>query len=132
MARTATSFRPRPRGDSMTRLISVAAALLLAGALGGCFGENAQYLHRSDTIALDNGNAADANIATHTIDPWPPGVGDRRIPANGGRMVGAVDRYRGQNAGGPGGGPRVNQATRAAPAPTPSSASATPSATLPY
>jgi hypothetical protein len=115
----------------MTRFISSAAALLLAAALGGCFGETGQYVHRSDTIALDNGNAADANIATHTIDPWPPGVGDRRIPANGDRMVGAVDRYRGQGSAAPGGAPQGPGAP-AAPAPTPSSSSATPSATLPY
>jgi hypothetical protein len=112
----------------MIVLMSAAAALLL----GGCFGETGQYLHRSDTIALDNGNAADANIATHTIDPWPPGVGNRRIPANGDRMVGAVDRYRGQGPAAPGGAPQSPQASSAAPAPTSSSSSATPPATLPY
>ena len=109
-------------------LMSAAAALLL----GGCFGETGQYLHRSDTIALDNGNAADANIATHTIDPWPPGVGNRRIPANGSRMVGAVERYQGQGAATPGGAPANAQASPAAPAPAPSSSSAAPSSTLPF
>jgi len=113
----------------MNRSISSTAVLLLAAALGGCFGETGQYVHRSDTIALDNGNAADANIATHTIDPWPPGVGNRRIPANGDRMVGAVDRYRGQGPAAPGGAP---QSPGAPPGPAPSSSSATPSATLPY
>jgi hypothetical protein len=115
----------------MTRFMIMLASAAVALLLGGCFGETGQYLHRSDTIALDNGNAADANIATHTINPWPPGVGDRRIPANGDRMVGAVDRYRGQGPAAPGGAPQGPGAP-AAPAPTPSSASATPSATLPY
>ncbi len=117
----------------MTKLIRAAAVAALACALGGCFGENAQYLHRSDTIALDNGNAADANIAIHTINPWPRGVGDRRIPANGDRMVGAVDRYRGQAPAGQGAAPAPGQSAGPAPPPvTPSSSSATPPATLPY
>ena len=34
------------------------------------------------------------NAATHIIDPWPRYVGNRRIPANGERMAGAVERYR--------------------------------------
>ena len=34
------------------------------------------------------------NATTHTIDPWPPGVTNRRIPANGERMVHAIERYR--------------------------------------
>jgi len=115
----------------MSKLIHMAAVVALAGALGGCFGENAQYLHRSDTIALDNGNAADANIATHTIDPWPRRVGDRRIPANGARMVGAVERYRGQSRGA-GGAATGTQTAPTAPSVTPSGAAATPPATLPY
>jgi len=53
-----------------------------------------QYIQRSDTITLGAGNAKDANAATHVIDPWPPYVGNRRIPGNGERMSGAVERYR--------------------------------------
>ena len=78
----------------MSKLIHMAAVVALAGALGGCFGENAQYLHRSDTIALDNGNAADANIATHTIDPWPPAAAKRRLTTNGELAQRAAERYR--------------------------------------
>ena len=36
----------------------------------------------------------DVNATTHTLDPWPPGVTNRRIPANGERMVHAIERYR--------------------------------------
>ena len=54
----------------------------------------AQYIHRSDTITLSAGNAKDVNAATQVIDPWPRNVGNRRIPANGERMVGAVQRYQ--------------------------------------
>jgi hypothetical protein len=54
----------------------------------------APYIQRSDTITLGAGNAKDTNAVTHMIDPWPRYVGNRRIPANGERMVGAVGRYR--------------------------------------
>jgi hypothetical protein len=54
----------------------------------------AMYFQRSDTVTLGAGNAKDVNAATHVIDPWPPYVGNRRIPANGERMSGAVERYR--------------------------------------
>src|SRR6201993_3930600 len=56
--------------------------------------EASQYIQRSDTITLGAGNAKNVNAATHVIDPWPRYVGNRRIPANGERMVGAVERYR--------------------------------------
>ena len=54
----------------------------------------AQYFERKDTIVSGAGDARDVNAATHIIDPWPRYVGDRRIPANGQRMTGAVQRYR--------------------------------------
>ena len=52
------------------------------------------YIQRSDTITPGAGNARDVNAATHVIDPWPRYVGNRRIPGNGERMVGAIERYR--------------------------------------
>lgn len=52
------------------------------------------YFQRSDKITLGAGNARDVNAMTHIIDPWPKYVGDRRIPANGERMSGAMERYR--------------------------------------
>lgn len=54
----------------------------------------AQYFQRSDTITLGAGDAPEINARTHTIDPWPSYVGNRRIPGNGERMSGAVERYR--------------------------------------
>lgn len=50
------------------------------------------YLQRSDTILLGAGNAKDTNAAIHTITPWPPYVGNTRIPIDGRRSVGAVER----------------------------------------
>jgi hypothetical protein len=71
------------------------AAVSLAGC-EGIYGDDelARYVQRSDTIILSEGNAKDVNVVTHTIHPWPPGVGDRRIPANGERMVHAMESYR--------------------------------------
>ncbi|MCK9915532.1 hypothetical protein MXD81_40885 [Microbacteriaceae bacterium K1510] len=54
----------------------------------------APYLQRSDKIFAGAGDAKEVNAATHVIDPWPRYVGNRRIPANGERMVGAIERYR--------------------------------------
>ena len=58
--------------------------LLAVVTLGSCNGlagddEMDRYFQRSDTITLSAGDAKQANAVTHTINPWPPGVGDRRI-----------------------------------------------------
>ena len=53
-----------------------------------------QYFQRKDTVTLGAGDAKAVNSATHVIDPWPRYVGNTRIPGNGERMVGAVERYR--------------------------------------
>jgi hypothetical protein len=54
----------------------------------------APYRQRIDGVTASAGNAKAINSATHIIDPWPPYVANRRIPANGERMVGAMERYR--------------------------------------
>jgi len=59
------------------------------------------YLQRTDKIDPSAGNAPAVNAVTHVIDPWPRGVFNRRIPANGRRMVGAVGRYRDNKPGPP-------------------------------
>jgi hypothetical protein len=53
-----------------------------------------QYFQRKDTVTLGAGNARAVNSATHMIDPWPRYVRNTRIPGDGGRMAGAVERYR--------------------------------------
>jgi hypothetical protein len=54
----------------------------------------APYSSRHDKATATSGNAQDVNSVTQIISPWPPGVADRHIPGDGGRMVGAVKRYR--------------------------------------
>jgi hypothetical protein len=69
-----------------------------AVALAGCqtYGNDqlAQYVQRKDTVTLSAGDASQANALAQTIHPWPPGVGDRRIPMDGTRAVRAMECYR--------------------------------------
>ena len=75
-------------------LAAFAAGLSGSGASAWDQDPFAMYIQRSDTVTLGAGNARDVNTATHVIDPWPRYVGNRRIPGNGERMSGAVERYR--------------------------------------
>src|SRR5438034_1560013 len=72
--------------------------LLAVFTLGSCNGlagndEMDRYFQRSHTITLSAGDAKQANAVTHTINPWPPGVGDRRIVSDARRVGVAVTRY---------------------------------------
>lgn len=87
----------------MIRITKLVCAIVVTLTVGGCwngpYGDSASmYLQRSDTITLSAGNAKDVNAVTHIIDPWPRGGGNRRIQADGERMVGAVQRYKSRSA----------------------------------
>ena len=71
-----------------------AVSLTCSGAWAWDQDPFAQYFERKDTIVSGAGDARDVNAATQIIDPWPRYVGNRRIPANGERMSGAIERYR--------------------------------------
>ena len=73
--------------------------LLAVFTLGSCNGlagndEMDRYFQRSDSITLSAGDAKQANAVTHTINPWPSYVGDRRIVAGAAKTGGAIARYR--------------------------------------
>jgi len=73
--------------------------LLAVFTLGSCNGlagndEMDRYFQRSDTITLSAGDAKQANAVTHTINPWPSYVGDRRIVVDAGKVQRAIPRYR--------------------------------------
>ena len=74
----------------------IVLCVLPAGACSGLYGDDelARYVQRSDRVTLSAGDAKSVNVMTHVLDPWPPGVNDRRIPASGDRMVRAIERYR--------------------------------------
>jgi len=87
------------RCDARRAILCVGIALLLGGSAASA-GERvlddffSTYVQRNEGVTRDAGDAAAANAATHVIDPWPPSAGQRRIPANGERMTGAIERYR--------------------------------------
>jgi hypothetical protein len=120
------------------------ATLLLSFvmAAGGCWGACAgQYLNRTDTITTSAGDDQDVNAALQIIDPWPRHASNRRIPGNGERLSGAVQRYRSPpqlagasgTAAAPGApGSAGSSGSATPPPPTPSSSAATPPATLPF
>ena len=56
--------------------------------------EMGHYFQRIDTSSVVSGDAREVNAVTQIIDPWPLYARNRRIPANGQRMVGAIDRYQ--------------------------------------
>src|ERR1700736_687360 len=76
--------------------LMLAASALSLGACNGLYGDDelARYVQRSDKITLSAGDPKEVNAAAHTIHPWPRGVGAPRIPANGERMVHAIEGYR--------------------------------------
>jgi hypothetical protein len=82
----------RPRINRAARLIAAAVAVGGFGAtLAGCSDD---YWNRRETIGLSAGDAIAGNEAMQTVDPWPPGSGDRTIAFNGQKMQAAVQRYR--------------------------------------
>jgi hypothetical protein len=74
---------------------TVLLAVLSLGACNGLAGDDEmeRYFQRSDQITLSAGDAKQANAVTHTIRPWPKGVGDRRIVYDARRVGAAVNRY---------------------------------------
>jgi hypothetical protein len=84
----------------MAKIIGLAALVVLielgSARAGGypLFDELTRYAERIDTLSVTSGDAEDVNAATQIIDPWPAYARDRRIPTNGQRMVGAINRYQ--------------------------------------
>jgi hypothetical protein len=73
------------------RRVALAALACSSLLIGGC---SEIYYGRHDTISLHAGDAVATNIATHTIDVWPPEAGETRIVSNGQKVQAAVERYR--------------------------------------
>lgn len=67
----------------------------------------AEYGQRILTVTPTAGNAQAANTAIETVDPWPRYAYDTRIPADGAKMVAAVNAYEG-NGPKAGGGSTIN------------------------
>lgn len=65
------------------------AVLVAPILLAGC----AQYLNHNDSVTLGAGNAPQANLGVHTIEPFPPRAGDTNIKISGKKTEDALDRY---------------------------------------
>jgi hypothetical protein len=59
----------------------------------------ADYLQRTALVSTTGGDAQAANIAMQTATPWPRYSNDTNIPANGARIVKAINRYESGSAG---------------------------------
>jgi hypothetical protein len=75
-------------------LLLPAGAMLCVGLCGWDEDElRYQYRGYSDKVTRGAGNAAAANIATHTIDPWPRSSQRTHIDQNGKRAYIGIKRY---------------------------------------
>lgn len=83
-----------PRAFALAALALLACAEVARGGEWVTYDIAGSYLRRSDSISPGAGNSKEVNTVTHMLDPWPPYVGRRRIPADGERMSGAISRYR--------------------------------------
>ena len=66
-------------------------ALAAILALAGC--SSADYMNNRDSITLGVGNATQANIGIHTIDPFPPSAKNTTINVTGKKVGDAYSRY---------------------------------------
>jgi hypothetical protein len=53
-----------------------------------------EYFQRKNGVTFGGGDAKEINSATHIIDPWSKYSRNTRIPGDGARMQGAIERYR--------------------------------------
>ena len=80
------------RRSNRLAVATVLPTIVLGAMLGGC--SESLYLDRRDTVAFWSGDAPAANVAVHTIDPWPPAAAKRRLSTNGELAQRAAERYR--------------------------------------
>jgi hypothetical protein len=80
-------------------------AAILSLAVAGCastVGFDApfdDYLQRTALVSTTGGDSQAANTALQTATPWPRYSNDTNIPANGARIVKAINRYESGSAG---------------------------------
>ncbi len=83
----------------MMKLVGLGALAFAAAASNALAGDQSfedffgSYFHRTDSITVSAGDAKNVNAMSEMMDPWPPSVRNRRLPANGARMTGTIQRY---------------------------------------
>jgi hypothetical protein len=93
--------RPRVTFEGALMIASVIASLGVAGCSStvGFDDPFADYLQRTALVSTTGGDSQAANIAMQTATPWPRYSNDTNIPANGARIVKAINRYESGSAG---------------------------------
>ena len=83
-------------------ILSLTASFAIAGCSStiGFDDPTADYLQRTPLVSTSGGDAQAANIAMQTATPWPRHANDTNIPANGARIVKAINRYESGSASG--------------------------------
>jgi hypothetical protein len=86
---------------STIAILSLLALLTVAGCSStvGFDDPFADYLQRTALVSTAGGDSQAANIAMQTATPWPRYSNDTNIPANGARIVKAINRYETGSAG---------------------------------
>jgi hypothetical protein len=86
---------------STIAILSLLALLTVAGCSStvGFDDPFADYLQRTALVSTAGGDSQAANIAMQTATPWPRHSNDTNIPANGARIVKAINRYETGSAG---------------------------------
>jgi len=69
-------------------------ALALSAAPLTASADDYDYFDRRDTITSSAGEANAANMATQTIDPWPPYVRNTQTHMDGRRAAVGISRYQ--------------------------------------
>jgi hypothetical protein len=86
---------------STIAILSLLALLTVAGCSStvGFDDPFADYLQRTALVSTAGGDSQAANIAMQTATPWPRYSNDTNVPANGARIVKAINRYETGSAG---------------------------------
>ena len=86
---------------SAIAIAALGASLAVAGCSStiGFDDPFSDYLQRTALVSTTGGDAQAANIAMQTATPWPRYSNDTNIPANGARIVKAINRYETGSAG---------------------------------
>jgi hypothetical protein len=111
-----SSISEDPMSSPPNKLSYAIAALALSAFLTGC----SSYLDNGDTVSRSAGDAVDANVAIHTIDPWPLAASETEILSDG-SAIKATTSGSSSSVG----GDTSNAAAAAAAATTPATAPAT-------
>jgi hypothetical protein len=93
----------RSKGPHIALRCAIAIASLTVAGCASTVGFDdpfADYLQRTALVSTTGGDAQAANVAMQTATPWPRTANDTNIPANGARLVKAINRYESGSAGG--------------------------------